>query len=401
MENNQTRFSLYYTIGGKKVRISDHEPNFAMERIRGRNDIELYTNSADGQKLDTQGQIINLFDKGKLSKADLIEMYEKGIASRATLNELDISIPKKESALQIQYRIVDNWFNDIEGNQGLIADLAKNAERFVPYQLTTKQKEAWIKYVHKKLSEAGYSVKDDSTNFLSTPSGEVLGFVADGKIYLDPSKLNPETIAEEFTHLQQQALRLAAEQGNREARKIIRAWDNATKPLVKAFTGDRTSKATRDLLKAMGISESDMASNVYKKQPNESDESYRTRLQDELWANAQKKSFAEHLEKLANRNNLTAAGIKMYEALKDFAIYLGKQLGIYNQKEWRNLTLPELIDRTNKALSSDRFLRDTEHIRFQQRNQPTFKPISKRQFNQLARGLSRAFKKAERSRTND
>ena len=42
--------------------------------------------------------------------------------------------------------------------------------------------------------------------YLSTPSGEVLGFVADGKIYLDPSKINPETIAEEFIHLQQQAL---------------------------------------------------------------------------------------------------------------------------------------------------------------------------------------------------
>jgi len=105
-----------------------------------------------------------------------------------------------------------------------------------------------------------------------------------------------------------------------------------------------------------------MASEVYKKQPNESDQAYRTRLQDELWAKAQKKDFAEHLEKLANRNKLASAGMKIYKALKDFAIYLGKQLGIYNRKEWSKLTLPELIDRTNKALSSDRFLREVEKI---------------------------------------
>ncbi|MFA5619022.1 MAG: hypothetical protein WDA08_01805 [Weeksellaceae bacterium] len=34
-----------------------------------------------------------------------------------------------------------------------------------------------------------------------------------------------------------------------------------------------------------------------------------------------------------------------------------------------------------------------DHTRFQQGTQPTFNPISKRQFNQLARGLTRAFKK--------
>lgn len=290
---------------------------------------------------------------------------------------------------------------NVDDDVYLISVVVSNDEKrnFIDEEYT----QIWIKDDLKNIDEALYDAVEvineieytlADTRFLSTPSGEVLGFVADGKIYLDSSKLNPETIAEEFTHLQQQALRLAAEQGNREARKIIRAWDEATKSLVNAFIGNRTSRATRDLLKAMGISENDMASEVYKKQPNESDEAYKTRLQDELWAKAQKKAFAEHLEKLANRNNLTAAGMKMYEALKDFAIYLGKQLGIYNQKEWSKLTLPELIDRTNKALSSDRFLRDTEHIRFQQRNQPTFKPISKRQFNQLARGLSRAFKKA-------
>lgn len=70
---------------------------------------------------------------------------------------------------------------------------------------------------------------------LSTPTGEVYGFVSDGKIYLDQSKLTPELIAEEFTHLQQQGLRLAAENGDKQAQKIIEAWDKATDRAADAF----------------------------------------------------------------------------------------------------------------------------------------------------------------------
>ena len=40
--------STYYKINGLKVRVSDHEPNFSMDRIRGTNDVELYTVDACG-----------------------------------------------------------------------------------------------------------------------------------------------------------------------------------------------------------------------------------------------------------------------------------------------------------------------------------------------------------------
>lgn len=68
-------------------------------------------------------------------------------------------------------------------------------------------RKSWEKLSEMKRIPKNLFVTSLPVQFLSTPSGEVLGFVADGKIYLDPSKLNPETIAEEFIHLQQQALR--------------------------------------------------------------------------------------------------------------------------------------------------------------------------------------------------
>lgn len=55
--------STYYNINGLKVRVSDHEPNFAMDKIRGINDIELYTTDACGNKLSVVGQIERYCEK--------------------------------------------------------------------------------------------------------------------------------------------------------------------------------------------------------------------------------------------------------------------------------------------------------------------------------------------------
>lgn len=49
--------SKYYTINGLKVRVSDHEPNHSMNRIRGRADVEFYTVDACGNKMSVINQI--------------------------------------------------------------------------------------------------------------------------------------------------------------------------------------------------------------------------------------------------------------------------------------------------------------------------------------------------------
>jgi len=212
-----------------------------------------------------------------------------------------------------------------------------------------------------KLGAETMNYGDYVVRFLSTPQGDILGFVHNGKIYLDPTKLTPKTLAEEFTHIQQQALRLAARKGDKQAKKIVSAWDKATNRVadefIKGVQGDKMSEYVRDLLNLLGITKAEMASEVYQRQPNENAAAYKTRLQDELWAKAQKPEFAKHLEKLSNENKLTYTTRKIYEALKDFAKYIGKQLGIYNEKEWSKLSLSELIGRTNKELSSDKWLK--------------------------------------------
>ena len=59
--------STYYKINGLKVRVSDHEPNFSMDRMRGKNDVELYTVDACGNKLSVAGQIERYCEKNDLN----------------------------------------------------------------------------------------------------------------------------------------------------------------------------------------------------------------------------------------------------------------------------------------------------------------------------------------------
>jgi hypothetical protein len=58
--------STYYKINGLKIRVSDHEPNFSMDRIRGASDVELYTIDACGNKLSVVGQIERYCEKHDL-----------------------------------------------------------------------------------------------------------------------------------------------------------------------------------------------------------------------------------------------------------------------------------------------------------------------------------------------
>ena len=58
--------SAYYNINGLKVRVSDHEPNFAMDRMRGHNDVEFYTVDACKNKLSVFDQIEGYCDKHDL-----------------------------------------------------------------------------------------------------------------------------------------------------------------------------------------------------------------------------------------------------------------------------------------------------------------------------------------------
>lgn len=49
--------SQYYQVKRLKVRVSDHEPNFSMDRFRGNNDVEFYVKDACNKKLSIESQV--------------------------------------------------------------------------------------------------------------------------------------------------------------------------------------------------------------------------------------------------------------------------------------------------------------------------------------------------------
>lgn len=66
MYSNQGTMSKYYNIEGLKIRVSDHEPNHAMNKFRGENDVEFYTKSIDNCTLSIESQVYGYCDKHDL-----------------------------------------------------------------------------------------------------------------------------------------------------------------------------------------------------------------------------------------------------------------------------------------------------------------------------------------------
>jgi hypothetical protein len=66
--------SKYYNINGLKVRVSDHEPNHAMNKFRGENDVEFYTKSIDNRTLSIESQVYGYCDKHDLDMSLFAEV---------------------------------------------------------------------------------------------------------------------------------------------------------------------------------------------------------------------------------------------------------------------------------------------------------------------------------------
>jgi hypothetical protein len=94
--------SKYYNINGKKVRVSDHEPNFSMDRFSGRNDIEFYTVSADNRKLSVIDQINNYCEKHDLDPI----LFEEVAKDFPDAEYVVVEMPKK---IEVTQEIVDGY----------------------------------------------------------------------------------------------------------------------------------------------------------------------------------------------------------------------------------------------------------------------------------------------------
>lgn len=66
--------SKYYQINDLKVRVSDHEPNFSMDRIRGVNDVELYVKDVCNNLLSIENQLESICNKKGYNISDFQEV---------------------------------------------------------------------------------------------------------------------------------------------------------------------------------------------------------------------------------------------------------------------------------------------------------------------------------------
>lgn len=94
--------SKYYNIQGMKVRVSDHEPNYSMDRFRGRNDVEFYTVSADNRKLSVIDQIDHYCDKHDLNP----EIFSEVAKDFPNPENTPIHCPEK---IEVTQEIVDGY----------------------------------------------------------------------------------------------------------------------------------------------------------------------------------------------------------------------------------------------------------------------------------------------------
>ena len=78
--SNTHTMSEYYNINGMKLRVSDHEPNTA---LNGSSDMYIWTQDACGNKLSIGGQIDRLIEKHDLQLSD----FEKVIKEFADKDE--------------------------------------------------------------------------------------------------------------------------------------------------------------------------------------------------------------------------------------------------------------------------------------------------------------------------
>ena len=166
-------------------------------------------------------------------------------------------------------------------------------------------------------------------------SGKVLGFVKDGKIYLNPKTITPQTTFHEIIHIQQSLIEIAAKKGDAQAAMILKRFDVLLGNAVNEIISGKKS-VTIDGVKV------DLSSDVYRKGENESDAMYRTRVRNELWSYIQ-----APVNESKWKQGKTGVVERFIEAVKKF---FRDKLGLKKADNIQSMTLSELIDTSANSL---------------------------------------------------
>jgi N12 class adenine-specific DNA methylase len=268
---------------------------------------------AIGQRLNNLDAALNEREKDlDRNEKNLIKYNQLLIGDWSKQNELDIAISRqKEINLKLNEQIQSN--TDIE-NDNIIDEQIKfsidiKQNNSVGKETTTPQDKKEVSKIieffnkmfgfdgfapfsefNAKLKSLGYDSLQDmveakSNEFLKTPSGKVLGFVSDGKIYLNPNALTAKTAFHELAHVQQALIKIASQKGDAIAKAVMQRWDRLMKDndvigQVRKFSkGD--GKRVIKIADTNKTHEIDLSATVYDQAENESDADYEERIMNE------------------------------------------------------------------------------------------------------------------------
>ena len=140
--------SKYYNIKGLKVRVSDHEPNHSMNRLRGSADIELYVKSIEGNLLSVVGQIEAICDKRGYEISDFSQIVEEWKDGTYDVNVFKTEKEEEENTASL------------EGLIDLKRQRAKSiSEKLEGYSLSRFAKHAEIKALSEKTGVSQSAIK--------------------------------------------------------------------------------------------------------------------------------------------------------------------------------------------------------------------------------------------------
>jgi orotate phosphoribosyltransferase len=205
--------SKAFRTGSKRIERFNSYPQFEGEVVKGADYILVDDVSTDGTTLKS------LKDHIEQNGGNVVETFVLGVGRRGNTLE-----PQSE----LKQILIDK-FGEKELNLFLNETGRKNIEALTANEIQFLESFNSINAIREAGIEAFKirSTKDigESVQFLKTPSGKVLGFVSEGKIYLNPDALTPETTFHELTHVQQELIKIAAEQGDEKAKAVLRRWD--------------------------------------------------------------------------------------------------------------------------------------------------------------------------------
>jgi hypothetical protein len=130
--------TLYVHYNGKKIRISNHEPNDAMRRIRGTADLEIYTHDLVGKEINTKYDVLE-------KVADYLKLEIKG-STKAALTRFRNKEAKEAKALA---KIIAK--NKVETN----AIQKKIAQYHSKIRSLTKGREKELKQIYSEAEKYG------------------------------------------------------------------------------------------------------------------------------------------------------------------------------------------------------------------------------------------------------